>query len=201
MEILKYILVAVASYLIGSVSFSIIVSTLMGGDVRKKGSGNAGATNMARVYGIVPGVLTWLMDMLKTIVCIWAGTKLLGDWGLTVAGAACIIGHCYPIYYGFKGGKGVSVGCALALMIDLRVFACVMTVFFLLAFTTKKVSLASISATTSILLFGPLFHVGLAKMTLACIGVLLIDYRHRENIKRLINGTEANFKAAKRVKE
>ncbi len=201
MEIIKYILLAVGSYLVGSVSFSIIMSKLMGGDVRQKGSGNAGATNMARVYGIVPGVVTWLMDVLKTVVCIWVGTKLLGDWGLTVAGAACIIGHCYPIYYGFKGGKGVSVGCALALMIDLRVFAAVMTVFFILAFTTKKVSLASVSATTSILIFGPLFHVGIERMLLACIGVLLIDYRHRSNIKRLIEGTEQDFKAAKKAKE
>ena len=200
MDFIKYIAVAVVSYLIGSISFSIIMSRLLGGDVRQKGSGNAGATNMARVYGIVPGIVTWLLDVLKTVVCIWAGTKLLGDWGLTVAGTACIIGHCFPIYYGFKGGKGVSVGCALALMIDLRVFACVMAVFILLAFTTKKVSLASVSATTSILLFGPLFHVGIERMLLACVGVLLIDWRHRENIKRLINGTEQNFKAAKKTK-
>ncbi|MBQ7895961.1 MAG: glycerol-3-phosphate 1-O-acyltransferase PlsY [Oscillospiraceae bacterium] len=200
MDILKFILLAVGSYLIGSVSFSIIMSRLLGGDVRQKGSGNAGATNMARVYGILPGIITWLLDVLKTVFCIWVGTKLLGEWGLTVAGAACIIGHCYPIYYGFKGGKGVSVGCALALMIDLRVFACVMTVFFILAFTTKKVSLASVCATTSILIFGPVFGVGIARMILAIVGVVLIDYRHRENIKRLLNGTEKDFKAAKKAK-
>ena len=200
MDILKYILLALGSYLVGSISFSIIMSKILGGDVREKGSGNAGATNMARVYGIIPGIITWLMDVIKTVFCIWAGTKLMGDWGLTVAGSACIIGHCYPIYYGFKGGKGVSVGCALALMIDLRVFACVMTVFFILAFATRKVSLASVCATTSILIFGPVFHVGLARMILACVGVLLIDYRHRENIKRLLNGTEKDFKAAKKAK-
>ena len=200
MDILKYILIAVGSYLVGSISFSIIMSRLLGGDVRGKGSGNAGATNMARVYGILPGILTWLLDVLKTVLCIWLGSKLVGDWGLTVAGSACIIGHCFPIYYGFKGGKGVSVGCALALMIDLKVFACVMTVFFLVAFTTKKVSLASVLATTSILIFGPVFGVGIERMLLACVGVLLIDCRHRENIKRLIKGTEPDFKAAKKAK-
>lgn len=200
MEILKYILVAAGSYLIGSISFSIIMSRLLGGDVRGKGSGNAGATNMARVYGILPGILTWLLDVLKTVLCIWLGTKLVGEWGMTVAGAACIIGHCFPIYYGFKGGKGVSVGCALALMIDLKVFAAVMTVFFLVAFISKKVSLASVLATTSILIFGPIFGVGLARMVLACIGVALIDWRHRENIKRLIKGTEPDFKAAKKAR-
>ena len=84
MDFIKYILVAVGSYLIGSISFSIIMSRIMGGDVREKGSGNAGATNMARVYGIVPGVVTWLLDMLKTVVCIWVGTKLLGDWVFAV---------------------------------------------------------------------------------------------------------------------
>ncbi len=200
MEILKYILIAVGSYLVGSISFSIIMSRLMGGDVRGKGSGNAGATNMARVYGLLPGILTWLLDVLKTVLCIWLGTRLVGDWGLTVVGSACIIGHCFPIYYGFKGGKGVSVGCAMALMIDLKVFACVMTVFFLVAFISKKVSLASVLATTSILIFAPIFSVGPARMVLACVGALIIDWRHRENIKRLIKGTEPDFKAAKKKK-
>lgn len=200
MDILKFILIAVGSYLVGSISFSIIMSRLLGGDVRGKGSGNAGATNMARVYGILPGILTWLLDVLKTVFCIWLGTKIAGDWGLTVAGSACIIGHCFPIYYGFKGGKGVSVGCALALMIDLKVFACVMTVFFLVAFISRKVSLASVLATTSILIFGPVFSVGIERMLLAGVGVLLIDWRHRENIKRLIKGTEPDFKAAKKAK-
>lgn len=198
MEVLKYLALVVGSYLIGSISFSIIMSCLLGGDVRQKGSGNAGATNMARVYGWVPGVLTWLLDVLKTVLCTWVGSRLLGDWGMAAAGAACITGHCFPIYYGFKGGKGVSVGCALALMIDLRVFAAVMTVFFLVAILSKKVSLASVLATTSILLFAPIFGVSLPRFLLAVCGVLFIDIRHKENIKRLIRGTEPDFKAAKR---
>ena len=201
MEILKYLAVVIGSYLLGSVSFSIIMSRLLGGDVRQKGSGNAGATNMARVYGWVPGILTWLLDVLKTIVCTWLGQRLLGDWGLAAAGAACITGHCFPIYYGFKGGKGVSVGCALALMIDLRVFAAVMAVFLVVAFLSKKVSLASVTATTSILLFAPLFGVSLPRFLLAVCGVLFIDLRHRGNIKRLLQGTEPDFKAAKREKK
>ncbi len=201
MLVLKYLLVIVVGYLLGSISFSIVMSRILGGDVRKKGSGNAGATNMARVYGWAPGVLTLLLDMLKTVVSIQLGLWLIGDWGLFAAGSACIIGHCFPIYYGFKGGKGVSVGCALALMVDLKVFAAVMTVFFLVAILSKKISLASICATTSILLFAPLFGVSLPRFLLAVVGVVMIDSRHKENIKRLIKGTEPDFKAAKREKK
>ena len=200
MELIKYLLIIVGSYLIGSISFSVVMSKLMGGDIRSKGSGNAGATNMARVYGMIPGLLTLLLDALKAVLCVWGGEKLLGDVGLAVAGAACILGHCFPIFHGFKGGKGVSVGCALAFMIDWRVFIAVMTVFFICVFTSKKVSLGSICASTSICLFGPLFGIALPRILLGFFGAALIDVQHRANIKRLIAGTEPDFKPAKREK-
>ena len=201
MQVLLYILIAIGSYLIGSISFSVIMSGFMGGDVRKKGSGNAGATNMARVFGLAAGLLTLFMDGLKAALCAWVGDMLLGDVGLAVAGAACLLGHCFPIYYNFKGGKGVSVGCALALMIDWRVFIAVMTVFFILVFSSKKVSLGSVCATTSILIFGPIFAISLPKLLLGLFGTILIDFQHRGNIKRLINGTEPDFRPAKREKK
>ena len=200
MQLTKYLLIIIGSYLIGSISFSVIMSRLMGGDVRKKGSGNAGATNMARVFGMTAGLLTLLLDALKAVLCAWVGDMLLGDVGLSIAGAACLLGHCFPIYYGFKGGKGVSVGGALALMIDWRVFIAVMTVFFICVFATKKVSLGSVCATTSICLFGPIFAIALPKLLLGIFGTILIDFQHRGNIKRLINGTEPDFRPAKREK-
>jgi len=118
MELTKYLLLIIGSYLIGSISFSVLMSKLLGGDVRKKGSGNAGATNMARVYGMSAGLLTLLLDGLKAVLCSAVGKMMFGDAGLAIAGAACIFGHCFPIFHGFKGGKGVAVGCALAFMID-----------------------------------------------------------------------------------
>lgn len=200
MELTKYFLIIIGSYLIGSISFSVIMSRLMGGDVRKKGSGNAGATNMARVYGMGAGVLTLFLDGLKAVVCTLAGKWLLGDTGLAVAGCVCMLGHCFPVFHGFKGGKGVSVGCALALMVDWRVFIAVMTVFFICVFASKKVSLGSICASTSICLFAPLFGVCLPKILMGVFGAALIDIQHRGNMKRLIAGTEPDFKAAKKNK-
>ncbi len=105
MEILKYIAVGIAGYLLGSVSISILMSKkAMGGDVREKGSGNAGATNMARVYGWSAGFLTLGGDMLKAAIAMLIGLLLLGDLGIAIGGIAAMIGHCFPVFYGFKGG-------------------------------------------------------------------------------------------------
>ncbi len=122
MEILKYIAVGIAGYLLGSVSISILMSKkAMGGDVREKGSGNAGATNMARVYGWSAGFLTLGGDMLKAAIAMLIGLLLLGDLGIAIGGIAAMIGHCFPVFYGFKGGKGVSILAAVACFMDWRV--------------------------------------------------------------------------------
>ena len=119
MELLKLLLIAVGSYLLGSVSLSIFLSKrLFGGDVRAHGSGNAGATNMARVYGMMAGALTLAADMAKAAVSMIGGYLLLGDLGLAIGGAGCILGHCFPVLHHFRGGKGVSVGGMLALLLD-----------------------------------------------------------------------------------
>ena len=187
-----------ASYLLGSLSSSIFLSrTAWGKDVREQGSGNAGATNMARVYGWTAGVLTLACDMGKAALSLWLGWKLMGDWGLSVAGMACIIGHCFPVFHEFKGGKGVSVGAALALAIDWRVFVSIVAVFLIVAFLTKKVSAGSVAAALSIIVAALVFHVGTPKLLLAIVGACLVVFQHRGNIQRLINGTEPDFKAAK----
>ena len=123
MVVLRYLIVIIAGYLLGSLSASILLSrTALGGDVREKGSGNAGATNMARVYGMGPGVFTLLGDMFKAGLAMLMGWFLLGDWGIAIGGMACISGHCFPFLHDFRGGKGISVGAAIGLAIDWRVF-------------------------------------------------------------------------------
>ena len=199
MEVLKYLLVIVCGYLIGSLSMSIIVSrTVMGEDVRQKGSGNAGATNMARVFGMKAGVFTLIGDMAKAGLTMLIGWLLLRDGGLAAGGMACIVGHCFPVYYGFKGGKGVSVGAAVALALDWRVFAAAIAVFLLVAFISKKVSLGSMCAAVTIMVTAFIFHLSTPKIILAVAAPLLVIFQHRENIKRLINGTEKDFKPAKK---
>ena len=198
MIILKYISVLLLSYLMGSVSFSILMSKLfLGGDVRKKGSGNAGATNMARVYGMKAGVFTLLGDMLKAVISMVVGWILLGDNGIAVGGLACLIGHCFPVLHGFHGGKGVSVGAAIALAVDWRVFLVVVAAFLLAALLSRKVSLGSVCASVAITVAAFIFHVSTPRLILSIIGMIIVIFQHRENLSRLIKGTEPDFKAAK----
>ena len=201
MEIFKYLLVALGSYLLGSVSLSIYMSRKMyGADVRSKGSGNAGATNMARVYGMSAGFLTLGAEVLKAVISMGAGYLLLGDVGLSMGGICCIVGHCFPVFYGFKGGKGVSVGGALSLMLDWRVGLLVIACFLLGAFLSKKVSLGSVLGALAAGIGPFIFGVSGPRMVLGVVAMCIVVYRHRENIVRLIKGTEPDFKAAKRAK-
>ncbi|MBR5094443.1 MAG: glycerol-3-phosphate 1-O-acyltransferase PlsY [Oscillospiraceae bacterium] len=202
MDLFRYILIAVASYLLGSLSVSILLSrTALGGDVREKGSGNAGATNMARVYGLGVGFVTLGCDMLKALAATWLGSALLGDLGLALGGICCMLGHCFPVFHKFKGGKGISVGAALGLAIDWKVFVFIILVFLIVAFLSKKVSLGSICAAVSITVASILFAVGTPKLVLAIVAMVLAIFQHRGNIKRLIAGTEPDFHAASMSKK
>lgn len=199
MEILKYVLVIVGSYLLGSLSMSIIMSkTVLGGDVRDQGSGNAGATNMARVFGWGAGFLTLVGDVAKAALSMYIGWLLLGDIGLAVGGIVSTVGHCFPVFYGFKGGKGVSVGLAVAFAINWKVAAIALSVFIIIAVCSKKVSLGSICAAASIIICSIVMPVGVPKMILGITVPTLVIIQHRGNIKRLLNGTEKDFKAGKR---
>ena len=196
MDFIWYILLALGSYLIGCISLSIILSkNIFGGDVRGMGSGNAGATNMARSYGMSAGVLTLLADALKAVIAMVVGNWLFGDLGLAIAGTASLIGHCYPVFYGFKGGKGVSVGAAIAFAIDWKVGIFVVVCFAVVAACTKRVSPSSIAAALGIIVAGIIFKVSTPELVMSIIGAALVIYRHKENIKRLIAGTEPEFKA------
>lgn len=193
---LKYLLSAGTGYLLGSLNSGVIISKLAFlEDVRHHGSGNAGATNMARVFGLGAGILTLGCDMAKAIVSMEIGKKLAGDTGLAVAGAACIAGHCWPAYYHFKGGKGAAVGAATALMIGPGPFASAAAAFFAGALTTKKVSVGSVSGAVALPIACLLFKVGKPKQILACLASSIVLWEHRPNIKRLIEHTEPDFKA------
>ena len=197
METVKYLLIIIGSYALGSISVSIILSrSVLGRDVRRMGSGNAGATNMARVYGMSAGVLTLVGDVLKAVLSMLGGFLLLGDMGLAVAGMACILGHCYPVYYNFRGGKGVSVGAAIALVIDWRVALLVFVTFFAVAVLSKKVSLGSICAALMITVGAMLFQLSEPKLVLAIFAMCMVIMRHYDNILRLLSGVEPDFKPA-----
>lgn len=198
MELTKFLLVAIGGYLLGSVSLSIYMSQrLFGGDVRAKGSGNAGATNMARVYGLSAGVLTLAADMVKAAVSMLVGSLLLGDVGLALGGACCILGHCFPVFHNFKGGKGVSVGGILSIIIDWRVGLMVVGSFAVAAVLSRKVSLGSICGAIACGVGSVIFVDSTPRVALGVFAMLMVLIRHWENIGRLIKGTEPNFKPAK----
>jgi len=197
MVIAIYLIIVVVGYLLGSLSASVLLSKLgWGKDVRSQGSGNAGATNMARVFGLGAGFATLGGDMLKAAVAMWLGMQLLGDLGIALGGVSCMLGHCFPVFHQFRGGKGISVGAMIGLFIDWRVFVGIIAVFLIVAFLTKKVSLGSITAALAIVVFSLLFHVTTPKLVLAIAACCIAVFQHRANIKRLSEGTEADFKAA-----
>lgn len=195
---MKFLLIALISYLLGSFCASIPLSRCCcGGDVRLYGSGNAGATNMARVFGLKAGLATLLLDVLKTVIAMLLGGYFMGEAGKAVAGAFCITGHCFPLYFGFRGGKGVSVGAGLGLMTGLYVFGVIIAVFALTAGLSRKVSLGSMLAALTLPIASVVFGAEPELITMNAFSAALVIVMHRENIRRLINGTEADFKPGK----
>ena len=196
---IKVILSIVIGYILGSVVAAILISKLFfKEDVREKGSGNSGATNAARVYGLRFGIVTFAFDFAKGILACLIGLAIGGRGCEAAAGIACIIGHCFPILFGFKGGKGVSVGAAFALMADWRVFAIALAIFLIAAFLSKRVSLGSVLATLAVGVFCVIFPPETAFKVLGPIAAAIVIFMHRSNMKRLINGTEAAFTVGKK---
>lgn len=158
---MKLLLCAIAGYLLGSISVSILVTKyIFHDDLRQQGSGNAGATNAARVYGLGAGVLTFAGDFAKSILAMLLGRGLGGVMGLAVGGAACLLGHCFPVYFKFKGGKAVSAGAAVGLMIDWRLFVLLVAVFALMALLSKRASVCSMTAAIVLAAGTTVFHEG-----------------------------------------
>lgn len=207
--ILSIICSIVLCYLLGSLSFAIIVSKCIAKkDIREFGSGNAGMTNVLRTLGKGPAALTLIGDIGKAVVGVFLSRLLLTYWGkvpqeyltmfLYLAGLFVVLGHIYPIYYGFHGGKGIATSAGVLLMVDPIVFFGVVIVFLVVVLISKIVSLASICAAASapiITYVSQLFLGNHALLDACCVLVfaVLVIIMHRSNIKRLANGTENKF--------
>ena len=201
MTYLYWILVPVIGYLLGSLSFSIIISCLfLGRDIRRHGSGNAGATNMTRVFGWVAGVATLTFDVLKAVAAMLIGRRLLGDAGVCLGGMAVMVGHCFPLFHHFKGGKGIATGAAIGFMIDWRVGTSIVAAFLIGALISKKVSVGSITAALTIVPSTWIFAPRPSMIALSVFACVLAITRHSENIKRLRAGTEPDFRAGEAEK-
>lgn len=197
MMVWKLSLSMVIGYILGSASFSIILSKILGRDIRKAGSGNPGATNTARVFGMGMGLVTLAGDFIKTVLSIWIARELVGDVGVLSGGLSCLFGHCCSVFHHFKGGKGISCGAAMALMLDWRIFLCLAALFLLVALVSRKVSPASILCAAALPVLAAVFHCGTVMVAGCAAGAVFVIFRHRSNIVRLIRGTEPDFKAGK----
>jgi glycerol-3-phosphate acyltransferase PlsY len=193
-----FILIMIAIYLIAAIPTGVVLARLMGGeDVRQKGSGNIGATNVYRVAGKLAGVLTLVGDTLKGFLPLLAFKTWLEPTPtqLGIASAVAILGHCYPIYLKFKGGKGVATALGIFLVLSPKVVFFALIVFILTVAITRYISLGSVLAALSapllILLLNHPQPIFLATLFIAA----LVIWRHNSNIRRLLDGTENRFKS------
>ena len=194
-------LTAIAGYLLGSLNSAIIVSkSLYHRDIRSFGSGNAGLTNMFRVYGKKGALFTLLGDVLKQVVSVFLGILISGLPGAYIAGRFCMLGHIFPVDYGFKGGKGVLTAATMILIIDPIIFLVLLVVFAVVLLFTQYVSLASIIAAITYpaaVFYAAKLRTGNApdiySLLFALFVGLLIIFMHRSNIFRIFNNEENKF--------
>jgi len=205
--IIGLVLTAVIAYLLGSLNFALILSKRMyGEDIREFGSKNAGTTNMARTYGKKAALFTILGDILKGVLSVVIGSFLMGvTLGGYLAGLFCVIGHVFPIFYGFRGGKGVATAAAVILVVNPLVFLVVIGVFALTVLLTRYVSLGSCLAAaifpfmTFYSIAGKLPNWGIAFICSFLMAILVIC-KHHANLYRLANGKETKFAFKKKDK-
>lgn len=211
----------VIAYLLGSINTAVIVTKIVTGgkkDIREMGSGNAGFTNVLRSVGKVPAVFTIVCDLLKALVAVWLGGWLFSmmatdfdiesvvNIGKYICGFACILGHSYPVYFHFKGGKGIVTAAGMMLVLDWRVFLLILATWLIVFICSKIVSLASLTCAavfgfyTFILTYfvynASMLYVTICTLFAFGIGIFVI-IKHKDNIKRLIKGEEKKITAKK----
>ena len=204
----QVVVIAIIAYLLGSINPSIILSKLLKKeDIRTQGSGNAGTTNTLRVLGKGPAAIVLLIDVLKAVVAVLLGTWIaslgnytaeeflkLHDYAIMASGIGAILGHNWPIYYGFKGGKGVATSLGVLLVIEWKIGLVCLIFALAVIILSRMVSLGSIS--TAILypvlvcVLGEAFSDKWLYIAFSLILAVFVLFRHRSNIKRLLSGTE-----------
>ena len=203
---IRYIIAIVCAYLLGSLNFSIIISKLtLKKDVRDFGSGNAGTTNSLRVMGAKKTVLVLLGDILKGVVAIFIATRLVPDSNIAVlrslASFSCILGHTFPVFFQFRGGKGVLTTAAVVGSFNLPVCLIAVSVFIVIVALTRYVSLGSMIAIWTVPFLFALFEGvsfdGMVYIILGAVIAIFVTVLHRSNIKRLISGNENKLKFKK----
>ncbi len=194
---LATVAVAVFAYLCGSINSAVLVSrVLFRKDVREYGSHNAGLTNMLRVFGKTGAVFTLIGDMAKALVAVLCGMLLCGyTYGGFIAMFFCVIGHAYPVFFGFRGGKGVLSSATAILCLSPAAFLAVIGLFLLMVATTRIVSVGSITAAFFFPLFlrafvPPFISMNICALSFSLLTTVMVIFLHRANVSRLIRGEE-----------
>ena len=201
---LTLLAIPIAAYLLGSIPFGVILTRAFGkGDVRKVGSGNIGATNVARAAGLFAGVSTLVLDVAKGAGAVLLAEKLSNDsasW-MIIAAFAVLLGHCFPVWLNFKGGKGVATAAGVFLVLSPLACLAAVVLFILVVLFWRYVSLGSVSAAAAMPLLIYLLWARHAPPLVITIGTLavslLITYKHRGNLRRLVERTEPRFSFSK----
>lgn len=194
--IIKIIIAAIIGYLLGSMNLSIILGKIYGIDIRTKGSKNAGMTNTLRVLGKKAAVITLLGDISKGVIACIIGNMIFDEKGLLIAGLLAIIGHNWPVYFGFSGGKGVLTSFSVIIMMDYNLAIALLIIFLVIVLISRYISLGSIVSAAFLPILAVSGLLGSKSMDFIIVSVLfaiLVIFRHNANIKRLLNGTESKF--------
>lgn len=193
------ILLILLGYLYGSIPFALVIGKVFyNTDVRESGSGNLGGTNAGRVLGKKAGISVIVLDALKAVIIFYLSSYLSLKSNLNpdikyIAGLACIFGHCYPIFAEFRGGKAVSTSLGYFLCIEPLYAVVAIVVFLLVLKISKYVSLSSISTALIVLCITPFLAVSITAKLCMLVAVILLVYRHKDNIKRIKNQTESKI--------
>ena len=183
--------VVLAAYLIGSIPFALILARRWGADLRQVGSGNIGAANVMRASGVGAGILVAALDMAKGAASVWLATRV-GDGAdlRAAAGLAAIIGHIYPIWIRFRGGKGVATACGVFSMLTPAAMPAALALFAAVVWMTRYISLASVVATVALPPIVYALGSPAPAVIAAAAAAAIILFRHRSNVLRLWTGTE-----------
>lgn len=193
------ILLILLGYLYGSIPFALVIGKVFyNTDIRESGSGNLGGTNAGRVLGKKAGISVIVLDALKAVIIFYLSSYLSLKFNLNpdikyISGLACIFGHCYPIFAEFRGGKAVSTSLGYFLCIEPLYAVVAIVVFLLVLKISKYVSLSSISTALIVLCITPFLAVSITAKLCMLIAVILLVYRHKDNIKRIKNHTESKI--------
>lgn len=194
MTLTRFVIIAVCAYLLGSLSFAIIVSKVtLGKDIRDYGSGNAGLTNAYRTMGAGKTLFVLLGDIAKGAAAVSIGMILAGPVGKLVAGIFVILGHMFPVYFGFRGGKGVLVGAVMLALFDWRIFLIAFVLFFAAVAITRWISLGSILGAISFPITITIFYRDPVLTAMAFGMAAAVVFMHRSNIMRMLRGQENRF--------